>query len=1001
MKRVIFFLFLCLAQICYPQGLIYNPVINTSITNNIVTPELNTLLRYQDFPNINFIGGSNIDIPIYEVKYDDLLIPISLSYNTKGSKVSDIASDVGLGWTLNAGGSVSIDINEKYDFSASFKHVSNGMFGDLTVAAGSGIYGREYKPNTYKIPPYLNYQIDIAPDYYFVSAPGLNDKFYLSKIDNFYELISLNDFRTSLNKNINEVNDFDNNTREFYYNAEINYIPKKFDIKNGNGYLYSFENRVLVRNINERLQFQQLILNRPSSWYLSSIHSPHNKKDIVNFYYDNFENRYKHISVQSFQKINVGSVIISKIINSDGRLQDPETVAQYSPSLQIDENIFDNSQRLSKIDFPGGSISFIYGEKRLDYDGQVLSKIIIKNSLNKEIKHLDFFYSYFKPIDTNCSGVYNCLRLKLDRIYDSSLESSYDFTYGGQQLNDNLFPSRGSQKVDFLGYYNGNNSTNDFGCESYCFLGEADPFNHFVNGTNIKLTNKVYFYPNLTRDYFLPFKLSNYIEESITGVYDGSSNTKSLLGLLTTIRYPTKGSLRIEYENDDFEYMGANYLLGSSRIKNMEYLDSNNERVRKINFSYKKEDKNSSGEIKFLIPPTDILRGNINTGYKNSAIIGYSRIIQEELGNGKTEKYYSNFSSYPDIKENIDPAPSTIEQKNFFKFFNYPGTFIQNMDLRRGNLIKEIFYNDNNKLKENTFEYSYFEKNSFETKKLVFEHTNGGLSTNIYNAKNRFITYQNYLDKKTTEEFYNGNIIKNVDEYNYNKHKNLLIEHTIFSSKNDTLTTEYQYPSDLVSGYEQSSLMEEMTDKNMIANPIITTSKNGKTVLSEQRILYQLFPGVNENLILPKYVYSKKGEKTTVADRKITYNSYDIKGNLTQYTPENGIPVSIIWGYNGQYPIAKIEGSTNTELSNYIQLVEQNIKSNNDTYKLIFAKIRENFPNSMITNYLYQPLIGVTEIIHPNGQTEYYNYDAANRLQSIVNDKQEVLKTFQYNYKQP
>nr|WP_260392659.1 RHS repeat domain-containing protein [Empedobacter brevis] len=133
--------------------------------------------------------------------------------------------------------------------------------------------------------------------------------------------------------------------------------------------------------------------------------------------------------------------------------------------------------------------------------------------------------------------------------------------------------------------------------------------------------------------------------------------------------------------------------------------------------------------------------------------------------------------------------------------------------------------------------------------------------------------------------------------------------------------------------------------------------------------------------------------------RKISYDSYDTKGNLTQYTLENGIPVSIIWGYKGQYPIAKIEGSTNTELSNYIQLAEGNIQSNNDTYELIFEKIREHFPNSMITTYLYQPLVGVTSITAPNGQTEYYKYDEFGRLVEIRNDKKEVIKTFEYKYK--
>ncbi|WP_334126666.1 hypothetical protein [Empedobacter brevis] len=1004
MKKVSLLIIFTFIQICHSQGLIYNPVANSPITN-IVTPEVNNILRYQDFPNVGFIGGADINIPIYEIEYDGLSIPISLSYNTKGAKVADIASNVGLGWTLNAGGNVTIDINERYDFSANFKKGVNGgmIISYNTLMNGSGIYGQEYKPNNNKPLGSLNYQIDAAPDYYYVSAPGLNDKFYLSKINNSFEIRSLQNFKTSLDKNINESNDFDKNNIEFDYNAEVNYIPKGFDIRNENGFLYSFRDRTLKTNSSLSSSIMPSIYT-PSSWLLSSIKSPTNKKDKIDFFYESFENKYKHTTVNSYQRINTGSIIISKIINSNpppnnaNLITNPELEAQLLPPVNKNVTVFNNSQRITSIIFPKGSVNFIYGDSRLDYDGKVLSRIIVKDMSGKEIKYLDFYYSYFRPIDSNCSGVYNCLRLKLDKIYDSSLEGNYDFFYGGMQPNDNLFPSRGSGKVDFLGYYNNNSSTNDLGCISNCFSDEMGIMSN-VNEVNIQSTNKIYFYPNLTRDYFIPFKLSNYVEESITGVYEGSSSTKSLLGLLTSIRYPTKGGLKIEYENDDFEYMGIDYLLGSARIKSMEYFDSKNERLRKINYFYKRSNQSSSGEICFLIPPTDILRGEVNTGYKNSVIVGYSRIIQEEIGNGKIEKYYSNFSSYPDINEGINPAPSTTAQINFFKFFKYPGTFIQKMDLRRGQLIKEIIYNQNSKIKEDTFEYLYHEKNSFETSKKVFEHT-GKLPrpTNIFEGKNKFINYQSYLSKQITEEYFNGDIIKNEHSYKYNQKDNLLASQKTENSKGETITTEYQYPPDLVTGYTDSNKMSQLVLQNRISEPVITKQKVGNTYISEIHNQYAEFNGIIQKSV----VHQKKGSGIDINktdDRKVIYNSYDGRGNLTQYTLENSIPVSIIWGYKGQYPIAKIEGSTNTELSNYIQLVEGNIQSNNDTYKLIFEKIREHFPNSMITTYLYKPLIGVISITAPNGQTEYYNYDAANRLQSIVNDKNEVIKTFEYNYK--
>ncbi|SUP53878.1 YD repeat (two copies) [Weeksella virosa] len=179
-----------------------------------------------------------------------------------------------------------------------------------------------------------------------------------------------------------------------------------------------------------------------------------------------------------------------------------------------------------------------------------------------------------------------------------------------------------------------------------------------------------------------------------------------------------------------------------------------------------------------------------------------------------------------------------------------------------------------------------------------------------------------------------------------------------------------------------------------------TKTSNDGTVLSEQRTVYNNFG----ELILPQFVYAKKGEMgqtEAVADRKITYNSYDAQGNLTQYTMENGIPVSIIWGYNGQYPIAKIEGKAYSSISSHAEVLIAASNSISGLNVNSFNALRSSFPDALITGYIYQPLVGVTMIVQPNGQVEKYAYDAAGRLKEIRNHDNEILKTFEYNYAQP
>ena len=58
-----------------------------------------------------FVKGRNIiihiSIPIYTVQEGPLSLPIGLSYHASGIKVAEMASWVGSGWSLNAGGIIS------------------------------------------------------------------------------------------------------------------------------------------------------------------------------------------------------------------------------------------------------------------------------------------------------------------------------------------------------------------------------------------------------------------------------------------------------------------------------------------------------------------------------------------------------------------------------------------------------------------------------------------------------------------------------------------------------------------------------------------------------------------------------------------------------------------------------------------------------------------------------------------------------------------------------
>jgi len=54
-----------------------------------------------------YTGNLNVYIPIYNLKSYEIEVPIGLSYSSSGTKVDAIASSTGMGWSLNAGGSIA------------------------------------------------------------------------------------------------------------------------------------------------------------------------------------------------------------------------------------------------------------------------------------------------------------------------------------------------------------------------------------------------------------------------------------------------------------------------------------------------------------------------------------------------------------------------------------------------------------------------------------------------------------------------------------------------------------------------------------------------------------------------------------------------------------------------------------------------------------------------------------------------------------------------------
>lgn len=79
------------------------------------SPTAGALGKYGLNPVSLSTGTPNISVPIHQISYRGISVPISLSYSSNGLKVDEVASWVGHGWSLNAGGVVTRMIRDEAD----------------------------------------------------------------------------------------------------------------------------------------------------------------------------------------------------------------------------------------------------------------------------------------------------------------------------------------------------------------------------------------------------------------------------------------------------------------------------------------------------------------------------------------------------------------------------------------------------------------------------------------------------------------------------------------------------------------------------------------------------------------------------------------------------------------------------------------------------------------------------------------------------------------------
>ncbi|WP_374174307.1 hypothetical protein [Flavobacterium tructae] len=245
-----------------------------------------------------------------------------------------------------------------------------------------------------------------------------------------------------------------------------------------------------------------------------------------------------------------------------------------------------------------------------------------------------------------------------------------------------------------------------------------------------------------------------------------------------------------------------------------------------------------------------------------------------------------------------------------------------------------------------------------------------------------------------------------VTETNYTYNTKDLIQSTTYNVDNTQIIEKVKYPFDF-----SDSVNSALTAKNMIGVPVETLTLKDNVVT--QAVKTEYFS--NSGVYLPKTILKTEfNSPVTEADYAsyyksfLNFDSYTAKGKLVESRYSSGPSTYYIWGYNDQYPIAKLENFTTADAINIQSIINSVISASNTDVSLAsenllrtaLNNLRDAAPAAMVTTYTYDPLIGITSVTDSKGYTMYYQYDEFNRLKQVVNTEGNIVEKNEYNYKQ-
>lgn len=229
------------------------------------------------------------------------------------------------------------------------------------------------------------------------------------------------------------------------------------------------------------------------------------------------------------------------------------------------------------------------------------------------------------------------------------------------------------------------------------------------------------------------------------------------------------------------------------------------------------------------------------------------------------------------------------------------------------------------------------------------------------------------------------------------------------SRTDETTVTETLYPTDYTSNSIASSLMSRHIIGVPMEQAVSVTDADGTRVAEDTRTTYNtmgqptdIYRLNNPHLTRQSLTMSNVSPVSVNHEKEVTV-SYNTAHQPRTVTTNSILTVTYIWGYSNQFPIAVVEGASESQIiaalggEAAVTSLESAIVPTQTPEQLYSTLSAIN--GAIVTVYEHQPHIGVVRKIAPNGEQTTFDYDSFGRLVKVTDHNGTVTGQFQYHYR--